>query len=441
MSETKALELLRALCGALTSGGIEVIADDQRTAFTPATKTLMVARRFLAAETPVAIGALCHEVGHVLVTRYNLFTLPGDAPPSLWWQALNAVEETRVHCFLRRRLPGTRSYLDALFGMDDPPDAEDVESEAVALLGAAATWDRHPSLPFLAGFPAAADAFYCTRLARERYARTLPPRDLEPLANLGQRYAKLVAPALAAEASDAFAEVEAEVRCSAALALTLFRTEIWPVITGLAERDKARIAWSLREHPDLLAGAERAIERDEARPGCDLARRALRGWIRSHGMGTAPGPPADPYLGKLAEELFRRYLEGLPPAEAAGFSARSRVQGRLDAAATQTDRDQDVRCMRTALVDVLRRATPRQPIRWMAGYSSGAAVDLDRVMRMAATGRYTDRIWLRRTADLPRLAALLLVDLSGSMAGPKVQAAVAATRALSAALSEVRGIS
>jgi len=122
MSETKALELLRALCGALTSGGIEVIADDQRTAFTPATKTLMVARRFLAAETPVAIGALCHEVGHVLVTRYNLFTLPGDAPPSLWWQALNAVEETRVHCFLRRRLPGTRSYLDALFGMDDPCD-------------------------------------------------------------------------------------------------------------------------------------------------------------------------------------------------------------------------------------------------------------------------------------------------------------------------------
>jgi nitric oxide reductase activation protein len=44
-------------------------------------------------------------------------------------------------------------------------------------------------------------------------------------------------------------------------------------------------------------------------------------------------------------------------------------------------------------------------------------------------------------AGRPALAALLLVDLSGSMRGSKVKAAVAATRALSAAMAGVRGIS
>jgi cobalamin biosynthesis protein CobT len=59
----------------------------------------------------------------------------------------------------------------------------------------------------------------------------------------------------------------------------------------------------------------------------------------------------------------------------------------------------------------------------------------------AAAGRAADRIWVRRAAERPALAALLLVDLSGSMAGQKVEGAIAATRALSAALAEVRGIS
>ncbi|HME26187.1 MAG TPA: hypothetical protein VKI44_33475 [Acetobacteraceae bacterium] len=453
MTETARLELLRALCRAIAPGGIEVIADEQRTAFAPESRTLMVARRFLSAETPVAIGALCHEVGHVLVTRYNLFVPPSDAPRTLWFQALNAVEETRVHGFLRTRLPGTQTYLDALFAVDDPPDVEELESEAVAFLAATAMWDRHPSLPFIAAFPGAAKAFRRTQTARLRYARTLPPGDLVPLPNLFDRYQTLVRHRLAAEASDGVVPLEAEVRCAAAAALNIFNGQIWPEVLSLAARDTSRIAWSLENDPELRDGAQHAIERGEERVARDLARRALRACTQDRGITVVPDMPADTPLHKLATELFRRYLEGLPPPEETraarlsgskdklGDAGLRRTKARGAPAPEGTSSDEDWQCARTALVDVLRRAIPRQPSRWMSGYHSGAAVDLDRVMRVAATGRHTDRIWLRRSAELPQLAALLLVDLSGSMAGPKVAAAVTATRALSAALAEVRGIS
>ena len=105
------------------------------------------------------------------------------------------------------------------------------------------------------------------------------------------------------------------------------------------------------------------------------------------------------------------------------------------------DCDDEERYVRTALVDVLRRAVPRRPVRWTSGYRSGTTIDLDRAMQAAVTGRNRDRIWARRTMERPAMAALLLVDLSGSMSGRKIEAAIAATRVLSAALTEIRGVS
>jgi hypothetical protein len=492
MSEHQVLGLVRALCSGLTPGGIEVVADDRRTAFVPARRRIMLARRFLAADTPVAIGALLHEVGHVLVTRYHLFAEPPDVSQALWRQALNAVEETRVHCFLRRRLPGVSGYLDALFAMDDAPGPEAFESDLMVFLAATATWDRHPSLPFLAGFPAAAAAYHRTEAARTRYTRTLPPPDLVPLPDLDERYEDLVMPALEARTVDVAASdvaasdvaaseaahsevavwaspalettdpdsvvpLEAEVRCAAASALRIFVSSVWPEIMTLAARDHARIAQSVSDDPDLRAAAE-CDETGAEREFAALAQRALRDWMAAHGTDAAPEPPPDGDLAKLAWGLLRRYVEAdLPPRKHHG-SARP-TRGRLRAKDTDDDDemfsaadeatdplaaqplDDATQDARRALVEVLRRAVPPRPVRWASGYRSGTAIDLDRVMRAAATGRDGDRIWLRRTAERPALAALLLVDLSGSMGGQKVKAAIAATRALSAALAEVRGVS
>jgi hypothetical protein len=463
MSEARVLGLLRALCSGLTPGGIEVVADDQRTAFVPKRKCIMVARRFLAAETPVGIGALLHEVGHVLVTRYHLFAEPPDVPQALWWQALNAVEETRVHRFLRRRLPGVGGYLDALFAMDEAPGPEAFESDLVVFLAAAAAWDRHPSLPFLAGFPAAEAAFRRTEPARSSYTRRLPPPDLMPLPNLDQRYERLVlpaldAPVLVAADSRSVVPLEAEVRCAALAALRVFGEGIWPEIMALAARDQARIARSVADDPDLRLAAERD-DAGAVREHAALARRVLRAWMDAHGAEEAPEPPADGDLVKLAWGLLRRYLEAdrsLQQRHRSSGAMRGRIHAKgvrdaddLSSAGLCEARepldaqplDDETQRARSALVDVLRRAVPRRPVRWTSGHRSGTAIDLDRAMLAAATGRDADRIWVRRTAERPALAALLLVDLSGSMAGQKVEGAIAATRALSAALAEVRGIS
>jgi Mg-chelatase subunit ChlD len=473
MSEARALGLLRALCSGLTPGGIEVVADDQRTAFVPKRKRIMVARRFLSADTPVGIGALLHEVGHVLVTRYHLFTEPPDVPQALWWQALNAVEETRVHRFLRRRLPGVGGYLDALFAMDEAPGPDAFESDLVVFLAATAAWDRHPSLPFLAGFPAAEAAFHRTEPARSSYTRTLPPPELMPLPNLDQRYERLVlsgleapalvapamvAPALVTTDSGSVVPLEAEVRCAAASALRVFGAGIWPEIMALAARDQARIARSVADDPDLRLAAERD-DAEAVREHPVLARQALRAWMDAHGTEQAPEPHPDGDLAKLAWGLLRRYLEADRSLQQSHRSAGP-MRGRIRAKGTRDTDDlssagfseareppagqpmaEETQRARSALVDVLRRAVPTRPVRWTSGHRSGTAIDLDRAMLAAATSRDADRIWVRRTAERPALAALLLVDLSGSMGGQKVKAAIAATRALSAALAEVRGIS
>ncbi len=465
MSENQALGLLRALCSGLSSQGIVVVADDTRTAFMPHRRKILVARRFLIADTPVAIGALLHEVGHALVTRYHLFAEPDGVHQALWRQALNAAEETRVHCFLRRRLPGVGGYLDALFAMDEPPGPEGFESDLVAFLAATATWDRHPDLPFLDGFPAAAAAFHRTEPARLRYARTLPPPDLAPQPDLDQRYERGVVPALDAatlDATEPMVPLEAEVRCAAAAAHQIFVDALWPEIMALAERDHARIAQSLAEDAELRAIAE---DDDEAMVAghATLVRQVLRDWIYAHGTEAAPGPLPDGVLAKLAWALLGKYLEATGSLPSFSSSpGRVRLKLRTDPmsapddlfgdddvedddedepeCAAATDPNEEEAQARRALVEVLRRAVPRRPVRWSSGYRSGAAIDLDRAMRAAATGRDGDRIWRRRTEERAALAALLLVDLSGSMSGQKVQAAIAATRALSAALAEVRGI-
>src|SRR5580658_372717 len=417
MSEARALGLLRALCSGLTPGGIEVVADDQRTAFVPKRKRIMVARRFLSADTPVGIGALLHEVGHVLVTRYHLFTEPPDVPQALWWQALNAVEETRVHRFLRRRLPGVGGYLDALFAMDEAPGPDAFESDLVVFLAATAAWDRHPSLPFLAGFPAAEAAFHRTEPARSSYTRTLPPPELMPLPNLDQRYERLVlsgleapalvapalvAPALVTTDSGSVVPLEAEVRCAAASALRVFGAGIWPEIMALAVRDQARIARSVADDPDLRLAAERD-DAEAVREHPVLARQALRAWMDAHGTEQAPEPHPDGDLAKLAWGLLRRYLKAdrsLQQSHRSAGPMRGRIRAKgardtddLSSAGFSEAREppagqpmaEETQRARSALVDVLRRAVPPRPVRWTSGHRSGTAIDLVRAMLAAAT--------------------------------------------------------
>ena len=425
------------MCAALSPGGIDVVADDTRTAFVPAERRIMVARQYLRAETPVAVGAVLHEIGHALITRYHLFVEPDSAISSVWLNSSNAAEEARDHCFLRRRLPGVRRYLRALFGADELPGVAELECELFAFLAAMAAADRFVEFPFLAPFSAAAATFARTAGARDRYNHALPPPDLMPRPGLSERYARDVSPVLRRPDEGLVDPVEAEILCAAAAARRIFVTEIWPEILLLIEDDVGHIARALLVDPMLREHAER---RGRTPTGARLAREALHAWLKACGGRASPNDPEWPpvsdaptQLHDLARAMYRRFLER----KTAELSRFALATGDAEAASADPVAEAD----HDALVEVLRRALPRRPRAWVGGYRSGPRIDLPRVMRAAATQRDADRIWARRQVERPALAAMLLVDLSGSMRGDKVEAAIAATRSISRALASLRGVS
>jgi cobalamin biosynthesis protein CobT len=90
----------------------------------------------------------------------------------------------------------------------------------------------------------------------------------------------------------------------------------------------------------------------------------------------------------------------------------------------------------SALEDLLR---PRRRLHETAGYRSGHRLDLRRVMSFEADPRQWDKLWRRKSIpDRHQTAVSLLVDLSGSMSGPKTDAAQAGTVLMAEALHRLQ---
>jgi hypothetical protein len=421
------LDLVRALGRGVLAQPIDIVEDASRTAYAPDENRILVARSHLDASAPAAIGALTHETGHVHVSRYTLFAPPAKVWAKLWRHSLNAVEEARVHIFMNRRWPGVHAPLAALFATDPELTPNALRSELVAFLAAAAACDRNVTLDFLDSFPQARAAFARTAKARMLYATTVPPTDLSVHPWLGRRYDRLVVPLLLPTHQGKTVDpAEAEVRCAAASAYLVFRQSIWPEVQALFRHDRDRVVRSLSADRLLRAAAGRA---GNAAARAALVHQALRRAARD-----LPDDNHSLWPQRRATRLLRDYLDRMvspPPA----LSAVSRVPP--PAGAAQAAAEPDVE----ALVTVLRQALPRSPRRWQGGFRSGSSIDIPRAMQAAATGRDSDRIWLRRAREQPLLAVTLLVDLSGSMQGERIEAAIVAARALSQALSRISRVS
>ena len=438
---TSQLDLLRALGRGVLAQPIDIVADD-RTAYSPAENRILVARSYLDASSPVAVGALLHETGHVNVSRYNLFKVPSNVWSKLWLQSLNAVEEARANLFMTRRWPGAQAPLAALFATDPKFTGDSFESALLAFLMAAAACDRKASFDFLDSFPKARAAFVITAQARELYAETLPPADFSAHPRLADRYDRLVKPLLLpARQDDAVDPVEAEARCAAASAYLLFRQHIWPEIWALFCHDRDRIVHALSAAPELRAMAERA---NNANARGAAAQQALR-----RAATELPDDAVMMWPRRRATRLLRAYLDrALTPAALAtasatrSFERRAGISYRALRAAAAARRAAAAAAAPDveALVTVLRRALPRSPRQWQGGFRSGSGIDVAAAMQAAATGRDSDKIWLRRSREMPLLAVTILVDLSGSMGGKKIEAAIAATRALAVALTRISQI-
>jgi hypothetical protein len=397
-------------------------------------------------------AVLAHEVGHYFVTRHHLFAVPFPLPEALP-VLMNGLEDPRANAWIVGRYPGTARWL-ARLDEEPPPD------RVPAFLAFCRECAREPFRDWRpsAREPAlVADALAETRAARRRYAATLPPTDLTlpPEAEVLDRYRSEVWPAVVARDVPSFREMLTRLR--ALEALRVARDDILPVAARLLEHDVELLRRYLDSGPDRRSEAERslasgdrpAVQRlvsaSQAQPGaaCEpkpgsrqLAERMLGACAQGAceceqpGAGTRPliapsgGPPAAecetpghgvPAPGAEAPPPRLR----LPPPTSTYDRALNRVTGQLHH-------------LTTALEDLLR---PRRRLHETAGFRSGHRLDLRRVMAFEADPRQWDKLWRRKSIpDRHQTVVSLLVDLSGSMHGPKTDAAQAGTVLLAEAL-------
>ncbi len=420
--------ILTVAQGLAQAASLHVAFTDKTTwAWNPGSRTLYVPREAAQAyPRGVVLGLIAHEVGHCLATRCYLFTADGARDPLLH-PMLNALEDPRVERIVGDRFVGARAWLsatreafagtecthihtlDALtwfvkegWAMDEGRDDADALDAAAAPLT-----------------PAVLEALRATRGARRRYLLLFTPDPSSPPSEaLVARHADL--------GLRATSDAEAQIRVLAYDALQVALNEILPWVARLRQLDEARLARALDAAPNLHVQARRALQALAA-----AAVRSVVGGLLRHpsARDDAPGAPT-PGSAKTAHALMDVIL---------GAS-----KSRYGAAPTTTDHgalaevpptpDEVVR----SLAERLTQFVPlRGAQRDVGGTPRGARLDLPRAMAFQATHK-DHKVFRRR--DLPThrdAAAVLCIDLSGSMDGAKIAAAVAATKVFASVLRQL----
>jgi hypothetical protein len=406
-------------------------------------------------------AVLAHEVGHYFVTRHHLFTVPFPLPEALP-VLMNGIEDPRANAWIVGRYPGTARWLARL---DEEPPPDPVPAFIVFCRECAReplrSWHPSGHEPDIV-----AQALDETRDARRRYAETLPPTDLAlpPHADVMERYRAEVWPAVGSRGTlDVPSFREMLTRLRALEALRIARDEILPVAARLLEHDVEMLRRYLDDNPGRRSEAERslssgdraALERmvseaqsqsqcesgSAAKPGSDeLAQRMLRASMQCSSACEKPGAGTRPMIGPSSAppsaecEMPGRGVPNpgaeappprlrFPPPTSTYDRAMTRVAGQLHH-------------LTTVLEDLLR---PRRRLHETAGYRSGNRLDLRRVMAFEADPRLWDKLWRRKSIpDRHQTIVSLLVDLSGSMHGPKTDAAQAGTILMAEALHRLQ---
>ncbi|MCA9544735.1 MAG: hypothetical protein KC613_10110 [Myxococcales bacterium] len=433
-----------ALLSALAAGlcqdaGVSLEVYPGPWAWDPVRRVIRVNEKDLETHGPdYCAGILANEIGHFYLTRYSLFhtEFPSELGRDLLFEAL---EDPRVDDWMMTRYPGIERWHDEAHGqvgMIDPG----LPYFLVFCQGAA---DEQRAMYGVA--TPVAHALNDTWLARRQYAETLPPTALVQTAtkSLRARYKLQVWPALVTPRWVPPAHEQA-IQVSAVEALRLAEREILPVAAELYEQDVEAIEKYLNDRPERAARARRLIESGEARevlvqsrhhPGRrpltsrwahDLAKdvleailregrprrliRAISAW-RPGGDPSVLPPPPPPELPPLHVE----------------WHAPSDYDRAYAKVATQVER------LTQHLEELLR---PKKRLKERSGYPSGRHIDLKKLMAFEADPRRYDELWVRSTIpDRRDVAMTLLVDLSGSMSGEKVQAALLGTILLAETLA------
>jgi hypothetical protein len=240
------------------------------------------------------------------------------------------------------------------------------------------------------------------------------------------------------------------VQLFAAEAFYLFEDEILPTALRLYEESIDDIS-ALLNHQKNASTARQALQDGE---DIESLIRAMK-----KDAYDQPSPPQkSSLLRDLSISLFDRMLEQKYPKKL--MSKADLVDGltdidELDDAHQELDEPhQPVELLISEYdqqyekisyqVDLLIRKfeellTPKQKIRQKSGYPTGNQIDLKRLMHFDADPRTYHLIWSRKNIPHRRnLAVLLLVDLSGSMRGEKVESAILGTILLAETLSKMK---
>ncbi|MFL5338559.1 MAG: cobaltochelatase CobT-related protein [Gemmataceae bacterium] len=469
---TPATQLGALAAGLCQDAGIRVELSERTWAWDPLRRVILVAEDDLKAKGPVYCAAvLAHEVSHYFISRYHLIPLEFSSTQALP-HLLNSIEDPRVNTWIRQRYPGTGRWLQELTRADSATPIKVQLPDFILFCLECAREELRAWAPLpenVLPLPVAT-ALHRSRPARMEYAATLPPPDLnprEPDAELLERYRLEVWPALIPRAQlDLPTRREQNIRLSVLNALRVAEAQILPIAAELLERDLSRLSnwlradWKRQQAAEstLTSGTDEQLrglffEALASPPGDgkmppavrDLALRTFDAWLRSTnesrggGCGTRPlisgscpgtarpgsGRPAG---GKRAARPFRgrpgqRRPLRLPPPDTLYERAYAKVADQVQHLAQSLD-------------DLLR---PRRRLREIAGYPSGHRLDLRRVMAFEADPRVWHQLWLRKSIPHRRRTAIeLLVDLSGSMRGPKTDAAVAGTVLLAETLHRLQ---
>lgn len=399
--------------------------------------------------SPHERGLIGHEIGHVQISHYHLFRHDGDLPLPIVANLLNAIEDPRVNAWFRYSYPGASAWIEAMYEEDRrtvPPPTGSLFLQFAMLASIADAWGwRLPAHWPLD--PRARGALHDTGVARWRYAtEELPTLHLDrelAAQDLASRLDREVTPLFAPDhrAPRLATRAAAARLISAARAHRLFQIAILPVAARLIARDLSAIGQRAQSDPRF--------------------RRALRAAVSEGGMGLvalveqALAAEGSAKPGALEHEAYIGFLtrrEGLLPGIAGlpGEGSEDKSSGAAGVAlrdhrpAGTGDLDDKIKQVLRSQLDPLVRDLGiafRQPNRWRyrRGFPSGSRLDMRAAMRFSIDRREHDRLWLRpqRLVPTPEAAVFLLVDLSGSMAGAEIEAAIPGTALLARAFQRL----
>lgn len=411
-------------------------------AFDPVRRVIVVDRGHLHSRSETfCLGLLSHEAGHVHVTRYHYFRLPRFPCRAALLDLFNACEDARAEEAIRRLYPGTAVWLreaaDEKRRLAPPPVLP--EFLRYCFECARGADGSRADVP-----PRVARALAATADARREYATTLPPASRDPRdagREIAERYRIEVEPRLAGDvAAPPAPPWERVVRLRALEAVRIAEDRIVPVALTLWRKDVERVATHLEAEAGRRERAEAAFREDDLRAIQSFVAQALCD-------PETPGSTARPSSLGLAEGLLGRIYEArrhprrgrtvlpegfdvVPVDDPVGRSGAAGAAGRVAAASSCSPTYEAAREGIAGQVDRLARELeevlrPRRRSALRRGHPTGRRIDLRRAMQFDADRRRYEGLWMRSAApDRHRTALLLLVDLSGSMRGEKIQAAM-----------------